>query len=66
VRNSETMRYSSMQAMRSDSSLRDPAQRSRVPSRAGTVEVGKTRGTKEKEPAANGIAEEEQGIGSAV
>lgn len=66
VRNSETMRYSSMQAMRSDSSLRDPAQRSRVPSRAGTVEVGKTRGSKEKEPAANGIAEEEQGIGSAV
>ncbi|MCJ1363715.1 hypothetical protein MMC16_002824 [Acarospora aff. strigata] len=66
ARTSEAMRSSNMQAMKSDTSLRDSAPRSRAPSRSGAMDVAKSRILKEKEPAAMGITEEEQRIGSAA
>lgn len=62
-RNSEAMR--NMRAMRSDTSLRGTPQRSRAPSRAGTMDVPRTRNGKERESAAMETTEEEQRIGSA-
>ncbi len=65
-RNSDAMRYSNMEAMRSDTSLRGTPQRSRAPSRAGALDIGKTRNQKDKEPAPMEITKEEQRIGNAA
>lgn len=62
-RTSEAMR--NMQAVRSNSSLQETPQRSRAPSRAGAMEVARTRNGKERESAAMQIKEEEQRTGPA-
>lgn len=65
-RTSEALRHANIQATRSETSLKDATSRSRVPSRAGTIDAGKTRAGKERESAPTGITEEEQRIGSAI
>lgn len=65
-RTPDAIRHSNTQAMRSESSLRDTPQRSRAPSRAGPLDVARTRNGKERESTAMETTQEEHRTGTAT